>query len=651
MQKPKISVIMPVYNTEDYIEEALISILNQTIIDDLEVIMIDDESTDKSRYIIEKYAIDYENFHVFHKENEGQGIARNYGMELANGEYIIFADSDDYLPSDAYESLYDIALRNDSDIVTGNVLRFALYNVWQDNLFVQSFKGLSDIVESTTLNETPSLLWDTVSWNKLFKTDFLKKNNIKFPNKKIIFEDIPFTLKAYILAETISISPELCYYWRLRSNQTSATQQDKNIMNFRNRIEVTEMSLDIMDEHGVDESIRNSLFAKWIAHDLKFNLKRLEVFPKEFHEELFDKIYNIVKVIPDDVIDTQKSYNKALFKMIKNRDFDDVLKFAPLDDELCENPEIPSFVYDKYASCFEFNEDVKNESLSVELKAVNYDETNLYIDFDETLNYLTRDLNVNIGALLVDGDDEYPLYFNSNEKKQVIVPLDLLMGKNHLKIKFVYTFDEFKKEAFMSNNHRKSFNFDGFDIDLDLGIDSCLYIDIRHKKNNEIKISDISFDSNNFILTGKSLNKVTELYMENVITFDKVSYPAEYVYPNEFKLYIPHEDILNAAIKKWELNCEDSLNIIYVSKDFEFYTDYYKIRFINSRNKILIENDIYSPTELLASFNSKLNYCKNENSKLNEKIEELNEKNGQLEQRIFEFKSRKVVKFADKIKR
>ena len=94
----KISVILPIYNVEDYLEETLDCLLNQTIISDIEVLMIDDGSTDNSRYIIEKFALDYENFHAYHKVNEGQGIARNYGLQFAKGEYVHFLDSDDYIP-------------------------------------------------------------------------------------------------------------------------------------------------------------------------------------------------------------------------------------------------------------------------------------------------------------------------------------------------------------------------------------------------------------------------------------------------------------------------------------------------------------------------------------------------------------------------
>ena len=79
MSNPKISVIVPVYNVEDYLEDALDSIVNQTF-NDIEVLMIDDGSTDNSRYIIEKYALDYDNFYAFHKENEGLPITRNYGL-------------------------------------------------------------------------------------------------------------------------------------------------------------------------------------------------------------------------------------------------------------------------------------------------------------------------------------------------------------------------------------------------------------------------------------------------------------------------------------------------------------------------------------------------------------------------------------------
>ena len=653
MENPKISVIMPIYNTEYYLEETLISLASQTIIDDLEVIMVDDGATDESRYIIEKYALDYDNFHAYHKENEGQGITRNYGLSLAKGEYTIFLDSDDYLPREAYETLYELALKTGSDIVVGNVLRFALYNVWEDNLFKNSFFGMNEVIEKTTLNEMPSLLWDTVTWNKLYKTEFLRKNNITFPDKKISFQDIPFSLKAYILAESISITPVITNYWRLRSDNTSVTQQDKSIKNFRNRLEITRMSLDILDEFDVSDEIRNRIYDKWINHDLKFNLKRIDNYDPEYQEEFISQVYDIVKLIPDEIIESQNSYKKVLFKLIKNRDFDKLLMFAPLEDELCKNPHIPPVV-NQYGNDFNFSRDIKDEELSAELVDVMFNEDSLLLKFEESLNYLTEDISYDVVAKLVGEDREYPVDVDL-ENSQVIIPFDMFKDKNHLKVKIICIFDGFEKDAFIKNRHRQSHTFDEFDMDLDMSVDSYLFLDYRQKQDNEIIISNVSFDSGEFIIEGKSNFRVDEIIMENVIDFDKKTYPLEYdIGGRSFSFRIPHNDILNNSIKKWELNCPDCLNSIKVSKEFQFFTRYYKIRFINSRNKILIENDIIDPVEkMYETFVQKeeIKSLKKKISSLEYKNQKLESKNKRLEDTIEEFKSRKVVKFADKIRR
>ena len=169
MKGPKISVIIPVYNVEDYLEDTLNSLLNQTIIDDIEILMIDDGSSDDSRYIIERYALDYDNFHAFHKENGGQGVARNYGLRYANGEYIHFLDSDDIIAPDGYEKLYNVVSQGDYDFIVGNVLRFNRYNCREDKLFINSFNGLKENTKLTSINNHPPLVWDTITCNKLYK--------------------------------------------------------------------------------------------------------------------------------------------------------------------------------------------------------------------------------------------------------------------------------------------------------------------------------------------------------------------------------------------------------------------------------------------------------------------------------------------------
>ena len=526
---------------------------------------------------------------------------------------------------------------------------------------------MDKVVESTTLDEMPSLLWDTVTWNKLYKTEFLKKNNIQFPNKKISFQDIPFSLKAYILADSIAITPAVTNYWRLRSDNTSVTQQDKSIRNFRNRLEITRMSLDIIDELDVSDEIRNRLYDKWISHDLKFNLKRIDNYDSQYQDELLSQIYDIVKIIPDEIIESQNSYKKVLFKMIKNRDFDKLLKFAPLENELFKNPFVPPFVGDEYEDDFNFNRDIKDEELFVDFTDASFEEDRLLLKFEETLYYLKDDVSYSIEAKLVCDEGEYHSDVDL-ENKQVIIPFDTFKDKNHLKVKIAYAFDDFKKEAFMKNAYRKSYSFDGFDIDLDRGVDSYLYIDFRQKQDNEIIISNILFDGSELVLEGKSKFPVGEIMMENVISFDKKTYPVEYNAEGmSFKFAIPHRDILDNAIKKWELNCQECLNSIKVTKEFEFFTRYYRVRFINSRNKILVENDIVDAIEKMhetcelkedvRSLRIKVNSLERKNEKLKENNKKLDDKNKKLEDKnrklkdnIEEFKSRKVVRIADKIK-
>ncbi len=576
----------------EYLEETLISVLNQSIFEDIEVIMIDDGSTDDSGDIAEKYALDYENFHVYHKKNEGQGIARNYGLSLAEGEYVIFLDSDDYVPPKAYETLYNLAIRNESDIVCGNVLRFALFNVWEDNLFRHAFKDVSEVINKTTLNDMPSLLWDTVTWNKLYKTDFLKKNNIEFPDKKISFQDIPFSLKAYICADSISITPEVCYYWRLRSNNTSVTQQDKNVRNFKDRLEITRLSFDLLEKYEIGNDLKDYLFVKWMDHDLKFNLKRIKEFPEKYYNELLDETYELSKLIPRALIDSQNSYKRVLFTMIQDKEFDDVVKFAPLENELYMNPHIPHFINEKYLKCFDFNRDIENEDLLIELKDVSHDNEDLIIEFDEILYYLSDDVDFNIFAKIIDDGREYDADVN---EKRIIIPLKEIIDKNHFKIKVIYQFDKFEKEAYIKNRQRRSISFDAYDIDLNIGVNSYLFVDVMRKKDNEIEISNVSFDSNDFVFEGKSKNMVKEIFIENIITFDRISYPLDYFSDSKgFNFTIPYDTILNEAVKKWELNCPDCLNSIKLSKDFEFSTTNYQIRFFNIRNKIFIDNEIIS---------------------------------------------------------
>ena len=116
---PKISIIVPIYNVEKYLERCIQSLLNQTL-RDIEIIMVDDESPDDCPQLCDIYASQDQRIKVIHKKNEGLGYARNTGLEIASGEYIAFVDSDDYVDINMYEKLYQIAQKNNLDTVFSN---------------------------------------------------------------------------------------------------------------------------------------------------------------------------------------------------------------------------------------------------------------------------------------------------------------------------------------------------------------------------------------------------------------------------------------------------------------------------------------------------------------------------------------------------
>ena len=123
VKRPLLSIIVPGYNVEEFIEECLNSILDQTF-KNYEVILIDDESPDNTGKIMDEYAAKYPNFTVIHKKNEGISVARNLGIELANGKYVAFVDSDDVLAPTAYQVLVPPLERDNTDISVGGVKRF-----------------------------------------------------------------------------------------------------------------------------------------------------------------------------------------------------------------------------------------------------------------------------------------------------------------------------------------------------------------------------------------------------------------------------------------------------------------------------------------------------------------------------------------------
>ncbi|MDL0437815.1 MULTISPECIES: glycosyltransferase family 2 protein [unclassified Niallia] len=221
LSNPKVSVIIPLYNVIDLIEETMQSLLKQTL-NEVEYIFIDDESSDGTY----ERALDYEQKHLNIKvirqaSNMGVSAARNKGIKEANGDYVFFMDSDDLLLENSIETLYYAAITNDADLVTGVHASFTDGVVASADMFTQ-FPRLQ-VEGEKILHENTELFYLIYCWGKLFKRELVK--NITFPEGVNYFEDQPFIVNAYINASKIYSVPSVTYYHRKRSGVSQSLTQ------------------------------------------------------------------------------------------------------------------------------------------------------------------------------------------------------------------------------------------------------------------------------------------------------------------------------------------------------------------------------------------------------------------------------------------
>ena len=221
---PKVSVIVPVYNVEKYLRKCLDSVVNQTL-EDIEIICIDDGSTDGSGAILDEYAQKDKRIKVIHQENQGLGAARNVGIDLAKGEYIGFVDSDDFIELSCLEKVYSKIEETSSDLCLFGIYRYnSILKIPEEgDSFNLSHYGenVSQICRYTNIKK--ALFTRFSACAKLYQTDFVKKNKLYFP-VGIYFEDVFPHIRNMVLAQKICFFDENLYYYR--ANRTESIMND-----------------------------------------------------------------------------------------------------------------------------------------------------------------------------------------------------------------------------------------------------------------------------------------------------------------------------------------------------------------------------------------------------------------------------------------
>ena len=217
----KISIIVPVYNVEKYLDKCLNSLVNQTL-KDIEIICVDDGSVDKSLEIIEKYAKIDQRIKVISKNNSGVSDTRNIGMQNATGEYIGFIDSDDWIDLDFYEKLYNSAVKHDCDIAVADIKR-VINNRQYVSYTTNNEKITDDFYEKLIICDVPDHSYVV---NKIYRNSELKKYNLKFESG-MYYEDLILMPQILFYLKKLVTVPNVYYNYLKRKNSILTSKSHK----------------------------------------------------------------------------------------------------------------------------------------------------------------------------------------------------------------------------------------------------------------------------------------------------------------------------------------------------------------------------------------------------------------------------------------
>ncbi len=246
----KVSVIIPIYNAYDYLRPAMDSVIDQTL-REIEIICIDDGSTDHSLDIVKAYQAADQRVRIVTENNAGVSIARNKGIIRARGEYLIFLDADDFFEPNLLERLYDTAKRYDLDIA---VSKFDFYNNKSSSFTSQIEEDHGHIFTPGAVvskSEYPDYILQSTSgyvWNKMFRTSFVKGKELTFAPELYVFEDVHFVSTALSLAERVGRIDDVLVHHRIYSDQS----RSKLFKKYYSQVPIVYLKVkDFLAQHGM----------------------------------------------------------------------------------------------------------------------------------------------------------------------------------------------------------------------------------------------------------------------------------------------------------------------------------------------------------------------------------------------------------------
>ena len=304
----KVSIVIPVYNMEKHLEQCIDSILNQSL-EDIEIICVDDGSTDKSSNILEKYSKRDDRIKIIFQKNKGQGAARNKGLENVKGEYVSFIDSDDWVDKNMLKDLYNNAHFNNTDITMCQVCTFDDvtekfdYNspYFSLDCFSKEFDNKIFTHEDT---KDFFLSFTVTAWNKIYKKDFLDEIGINFP--ELIFEDSLFFVDTYLRAKRISLVKKFLYFYRINKKDSTIGVAGKEHFDL---IKISNLIMESLVSSGNYETYKKRA-KNWNIEAFNLRYSRItEIYKNDF----FNLIKENLSKWDKDSINCLNKHNKILF--------------------------------------------------------------------------------------------------------------------------------------------------------------------------------------------------------------------------------------------------------------------------------------------------------------------------------------------------
>src|SRR3954452_19666344 len=343
---PRISVVVPIYNVEPYLDDCLQSLVDQTF-RDFEVVVVDDGSQDGSRAIAERFAARDDRFRIVEQPNGGLGKARNTGAEHATGEFLAFVDSDDVLPEYAYEKLIGALDETGSDFATGNVYRLTRIKAQQSPFLADAFAKTR---LATHVTQFRGLIADRIVPNKLWRRSFWDAHGYRFP-EGMLHEDIPVVVPAHFAAKSVDVIAEPVYYYRIREGEDlSITQRRVELKALDDRMTAIERVSAHLEREG-PEGAKHWYDESVVADDLRYYANVLDVADEEYRARFLDRVNAFLDKADPDIYDPLPALERLKWHLLRRRlmpEYLEVLRFQKEDRRITPPIQVDGRWYGDY---------------------------------------------------------------------------------------------------------------------------------------------------------------------------------------------------------------------------------------------------------------------------------------------------------------